>query len=162
MVFCEGTGSVMNDGFGGLPQWCSLFLFNGWVLNTPIKFAFALLGTLLMAIASEVLRVYRVRWDRECCDSLFKDMFLSVVYGIHMINAYFLMLLIMLYDSYFLITIITGLTIGHFVARRMQQRERRRHGYESLPPATARSINPSGISVEPVGTPVAAGTPCCR
>eukprot|EP00045_Choanoeca_perplexa_P014324 m.167901 g.167901 ORF g.167901 m.167901 type:complete len:162 (+) comp16646_c0_seq2:105-590(+) len=161
MVFCEGTGSVMNDGFGGLPQWCSLFLFDGWVLDTPVKYAFALLGTLVMSIASEVLRVYRVRWERDYNDSLVKDVLLSFVYGTHMLNAYFLMLLIMLYDSYFITVIITGLSIGHFIARRMSQREKRKD-YDVLPSET-KVVNPTGSATETTSFEIVSGnSPCCR
>jgi hypothetical protein len=143
-AFCEGTGSVMNDGFGGLPKWCSLFLFESWVLDTPIKYGFALLGTFAMAILSEVVRVWRVRWEKAYDDSVQKDVLLSIVYGLHMLNAYFLMLLIMLYDSFFLTAIITGLSVGHLIARRMQQSGRRRD-YEVIP--DAKTINQTQFNI---------------
>eukprot|EP00730_Choanoeca_flexa_P012768 TRINITY_DN4602_c0_g1_i1.p1 TRINITY_DN4602_c0_g1~~TRINITY_DN4602_c0_g1_i1.p1 ORF type:complete len:162 (+),score=6.80 TRINITY_DN4602_c0_g1_i1:143-628(+) len=161
MVFCKGEGSVMNDGFGGLPEHCDLFLFSGWVLDTPAKYTVAVLCTAFMAMGSEVLRVWRARWDRVFDHSLPKDIALSLVYGIHMLNAYFLMLLIMLYDTYFLMAIVFGLTIGHFVARRMQHDDRR-IGYEVLPDAKA--VNTTGSTKESAidFEGVSGNSPCCR
>jgi len=149
----------MNDGFGGLPEWCSLFLFDGWVLDTPAKYCLALAGTFAMGVTSEVVRVYRVRWDRAYNDSIQKDLLLSIVYGLHMVNAYFLMLLVMLYDSYFLTAIITGLSVGHFVARRMQQNERRRE-YEVLP--HTKTVNTTESTTETTTFEIVSGnSPCC-
>lgn len=159
MVFCEGEGSVMNDGFGGLPQYCSLFLFETWVLDTPIKYVAALFGTIAMSILSEVMRVYRLRWDRDHEEGLTKDITLSIAYGIHMLNAYFLMLLIMLYDTCILVAIIVGLSAGHFLARRMNHYDQRRL-YEVLPDAKA--VNPALVGDPMAFESIAGQSPCCR
>jgi Ctr copper transporter family len=66
-AFCNGMGRVMMMGFQGAfnGNSCVLFLFQGWNLDTPTKYAFAIIGTLLMGFVSQALMFARKRYARR-------------------------------------------------------------------------------------------------
>jgi len=123
-AFCTGTGRVMNSGFTGAygGNSCVLFLFQGWAADTPVKYAFFILLTFCMAFGVEALTFGRRMFlafldDRDMTQHmrLVCKLPLAVLYGLHMLLAYWLMLLVMLYEYFFLTAIILGLSVGYLV-----------------------------------------------
>jgi len=117
-AFCVGVGSVMMLGFQGAfnGNACVLFLFQGWNLDTPTKYALAVVGTLLMGFVSQALVFARKRYAcRARGYPLFLRMAQSVFYGVQMVLIYALMLLAMTYEAVLFTALILGLVIGHCV-----------------------------------------------
>ena len=126
--FCSGPGYVMNSGFqlskGG---YCLMFLFQSAVIDTAGKYVACLFLTLLMGMTEELLRISRTILSqqgnihfRKLPQTTF-DIMLSLLYALQMIFAYWLMLLVMMYEYVVFIFVILGLTIGNFVATRIQR-----------------------------------------
>ena len=72
--FCRvgkgGTGFVMGSWFmaswaDSPDAWCSLLWFEGWTLDTPVKYSCAVLGVFVLALASEALVRYRREFERR-------------------------------------------------------------------------------------------------
>jgi Ctr copper transporter family len=142
-VFCTGMGRVMMMGFQGAYNGnsCVLFLFEGAVVDSATKYAFAVLGAFLMAMMNELLALLRklyaarVRAWLERSDgdvsplaSMLADVPVALAYGVQMVNAYWMMLLVMTYEMFLFTAIISGLVVGHFLFARTLPRvlERRR------------------------------------
>ena len=145
--FCYGPGYVMNSGFqlskGG---YCMLFLFQDAVVATATKYGFALVGTLLFGIVVEMLRLCgayvsqrRLPWLAGLGPTAI-DAVVCALFALQMTVAYWLMLLVMIYEYVVFIFVVLGLTVGHFIALRIQR---------------AHPIGAKG-SVLPV-----TGSPCC-
>eukprot|EP00916_Digyalum_oweni_P000192 GHVL01000299.1.p1 GENE.GHVL01000299.1~~GHVL01000299.1.p1 ORF type:complete len:221 (-),score=28.69 GHVL01000299.1:179-841(-) len=117
--FCLGTGTVMMNGFQygyGSESYCILYLFPEGNVNTPTRYAFAIIGTFVMAGMVEALvalRTYLFSPKISLSDPLLK-VFLSLVYGVQMLLAYFLMLLVMTYEISIFFSVVFGLGIGYF------------------------------------------------
>lgn len=109
----------MNSGFQlaqhGHP--CVLFLFQGWVLDTPAKYVAGLLGTVVLGILHHGLVSLREYAEHRLkkCDPMVVRMAKSTIYGTQMVVAYWLMLLVMLYESLFFAAVVIGLTLGYFL-----------------------------------------------
>merc|ERR1712188_200782 len=116
--FCTGTGKVMMPGFQTATDGntCMLSLFKGWVVDSPTKYVFAVLGTFCFAFFNEgfvfVRRMYAMRYAHE---TIALKAPIAVFYGIQMVFAYWLMLLVMTYEAWIFTAIITGLSAGHLV-----------------------------------------------
>lgn len=127
--FCHGPGYVMNSGFQtAVHNYCVLFLFEGANVDTPTKYVFALLGAFLMSFANEIIRWARshtalgtFRFTRNLSETSL-DVLLGTLFAVQMVDAYFIMLLVMLYEFVFFITIILGLGVGHVVTRRLDRK----------------------------------------
>ncbi|EDQ90677.1 uncharacterized protein MONBRDRAFT_36548 [Monosiga brevicollis MX1] len=153
--FCSGSGMVMNDGFGRAPSFCPIFLFHNVVIDTAGKYAIALIGTFCMGLFNELFRWYRNRLEaQESTRPILQDLCVALSYGIHMLNAYFLMLLVMLYESLFFVMIILGLATGSFVVRQLQRHVRKVGAYQDLDGRKPSALTP--IVQTPSGT-----SPCC-
>ncbi|EKU21081.1 solute carrier family 31 (copper transporters) member 1 [Nannochloropsis gaditana CCMP526] len=134
--FCQGEGSVMNNGFVFMPQdgYCILYLFQGAVVNTAGKYAGALIGTFFLAFSVEALRHFRL-WMRlrratvvlahgekegevvtgPPLRAQVLPIFLeALLFGVHMFVAYLIMLLVMLYEWAIFISLLLGLAAGYF------------------------------------------------
>ncbi len=113
-TFCGGMGRVMGPGFWFSPGTaCVLFLFPGWNLDTPAKYAFGLIGAFLFGGSNEGLS-----WARRRAALSFKGRqryVLSLLYALQMTMAYFMMLLVMTYEGGLIMCVIAGLACGHFV-----------------------------------------------
>lgn len=113
--FCTGTGKVMmpgfQDAFSSGP--CVLFLFTGWVLDSPTKYTLAVLGTFAMGFCNELLSFLR-RLLAQRLKSMPKhwQLLLALVYGVHMVLAYWMMLLVMTYEYVLFTALILGLVAG--------------------------------------------------
>ena len=64
-TFCDGPGWVMGNGFTSAPSFCPIYLFEGWVVNTATKYAFAFLGTVAMGIFNELFKLFRKRLEMD-------------------------------------------------------------------------------------------------
>lgn len=143
--FCKGAGTVMMNGFqaskGG---YCILFLFKGGNVDTETKYAFALLGTMCLGIVTELFRSARALvaqrriYGTANLSTLTLDLLQCFLFAVQMMVAYWLMLLVMLYEYVIFIFILLGLAIGHYLALRIHRKY--------LPPAA------DGY---------ASGSPCC-
>mmetsp|Transcript_6247 Transcript_6247/g.9746 ORF Transcript_6247/g.9746 Transcript_6247/m.9746 type:complete len:170 (+) Transcript_6247:112-621(+) len=123
--FCTGPGRVMMMGFQGAYDGgpCMLFLFEGAVVDTATKYVFAILGAFLLAFGMHVLGMIG-HWYRSNVSgplhgeerrSLSLHLPSVLLYGLQMLNAYWLMLLVMTYEQFIFSAIILGLTLGYFV-----------------------------------------------
>jgi hypothetical protein len=124
--FCSGPGRVMLPGFqsskGGN---CVLYLFQGAVVDSAAKYALAVVGTLLLGLALELIRFWRTRAARYVASwttkTLVQDAASGLIYGVQMVIAYWLMLLVMLYGSGLFLSVIVGLAIGHCITAQLQR-----------------------------------------
>ena len=158
-LFCSTPGQVMNNGYslskGGA---CILFLFQNAVVDTGGKYAAALFASLAMGVVVELLRVFRVFLAQRhfvfthTMYPLALDIFLTLAFTVQMMFAYWLMLLVMLYEYVVFIFVLLGLAIGHFITLRLQ-----RH---YLCPYGSKTTASTG-STKMLYSPPASGSPCC-
>jgi copper transporter 1 len=114
-TFCAGMGRVMGPGFWLSPGGaCVLFLFSSWTLDTAAKYALGLVGAFLMGSSNEGLSWLRRRLVNKFAGTSARGL-LSLVYGVQMMLAYFMMLLVMTYEGGMVLCVISGLAFGHFV-----------------------------------------------
>lgn len=140
----------------GKEKTCALLLFHPWVLSSSVKYAFAWIGIVLLAMSMEGIGVLRERvekrlyqkygivfsaGDREhyvpmntpnpvrasfqikCSSDQPRPMIvrtipwisriiLGIFYMVNLTIAYWLMLVIMMYESLFFVAVIVGLGLG--------------------------------------------------
>jgi len=137
--FCLGDGYVMQNGFQlafGDGQYCALFLFKGWALDTAGKYTGAVIFTfcigLLLECFSFCRRLYAQQFlspepaDTNSPDGVPEDdrgaapsahalthYVSSALYAAQMVLAYWAMLLAMLYESVIFTALILGFLVGH-------------------------------------------------
>ncbi|CAN0390761.1 unnamed protein product [Pylaiella littoralis] len=128
-LFCTGTGAVMlHGGFQAAVTdsvSCVLFLFEGAVVDSKTKYAFAAIGVFLMGFAVEMIRYGRDRMAKSLDVSVASDLKSASAFCVQMLLAYMLMLLVMLYEYVFLIMILLGLTTGYLTTLRLSAPRRR-------------------------------------
>lgn len=112
--------SVMQNGFqiAGWNKNCILFLFRGWNVDSPVKYVFMLIGVICMGLLNGALAYARHRlmnYARRNSSLLVKQTWLSLVYGIQIVLAYWMMLLVMTYETLIFIALIVGLVTGYFI-----------------------------------------------
>jgi Ctr copper transporter family len=132
--FCSGGGTVMQNGFRSSFSngSCVLWLFEGAVLNTAGKYVAAIIGTFLLAFANEGIRYARARALQEkapfkslaATSPVAKDFLLALGYGLQMLVAYWIMLLVMLYEVPIFVAILVGLMTGYFTFNRIDNRRK--------------------------------------
>ena len=133
MSFCKGPGRVMLPGFQASfspsdhpsvrapPHGkgsCIMFLFPGYVIDTPGEYAAAIIITFLMGWFNGFLTYARVHLVNKHAGRLKGwqiRILVSLLYGAQMVNAYWMMLLVMLYESLIFTALISGLTVGYFM-----------------------------------------------
>lgn len=106
---------------------CILFLFQGWNIDNHAKYAGAVIGVFFMGLLNGALVFIRHFLNsryQENSSLLLHQLYLSVVYGIQIVFAYWLMLLVMTYETGIFISLIFGLVIGHFLFGYIQARNR--------------------------------------
>ncbi|POM81499.1 Transmembrane protein [Phytophthora palmivora] len=131
--FCSGQGSVMFNGFQtSIHGSCVMLLFQPWVLNSGVKYAFGFIGCFLIALLNESLVKGRevVRQRLLVARKLRPhDMFhklqckatLAVLYMIQMTIAYFAMLVVMTYETGLFIALIAGFGAGFLLFKNLDQ-----------------------------------------
>ena len=134
-AFCQGMGRVMMPGF----TWsfspservasnsCILFLFSDALVNTAGKYAAAVIGTFFLSVAFEMLRAGRVRFVKAQApfqrfkesagnvSPVWLDCINASSYLVQVTIAYWLMLLVMIYEAMIFIAIVLGLSTGYFL-----------------------------------------------
>jgi len=153
-AFCNGMGTAMYmQGFvstfraGGLEP-CPVFLFPGWVMNSPGRFFLGCLAAFGLAILTEVV----VLMKSQAAQSM-----QPWLHGAGMLLGYALMLLVMVYSMELALAVVVGLVIGRLMFGG--------HGAVSANPygRPTRGLAGFGVAsgaVAPYG-PNYAGTPCC-
>ena len=120
--------SVMQNGFqvASGEDRCITFLFQSWSVDSHLKYAFMLVGVFLMGITNGLL-VYlrhRVILHYKRSKSFFiNQLLLSLLYGIQIVLAYWIMLLVMTYETGLFIVLIGGLVVGYFIFGYIQARQ---------------------------------------
>lgn len=147
--FCSGPGRVMQGGFmSSVNGTCILYLFPGAVMDTPVKYGFGLLGTFLLAFLNEAFVFCRKRLlqtESLATKHALRNGLETILYGAQMVVAYWLMLLVMTYESGLFGMIIGGLVCGHFTFNMLNSSLSKRKS--ELPLLAEQST--------------VAGTPCC-
>ncbi|ETK91580.1 hypothetical protein L915_04883 [Phytophthora nicotianae] len=131
--FCSGQGSVMFNGFQtSIHGSCVMLLFQPWVLNSGVKYAFGFIGCFLIALLNESLvkgrEVVRQRLlvarKLRPHDKLHKmqcKAMLAVLYMIQMTIAYFAMLVVMTYETGLFVALIAGFGAGFLLFKNLDQ-----------------------------------------
>ncbi|EEY61777.1 uncharacterized protein PITG_13717 [Phytophthora infestans T30-4] len=150
--FCSGAGSVMFNGFQlaiGGDATCLMLLFQPWVISSGVKYAFAFLGVVLLAMSLEGFgelrefvqtRLYR---DHGIVSSqadyvslatpqasspgrvpdtpkfsivrrlpLWSKVVLAAMYMVHLCLGYWIMLVIMTFETLMFVAVIIGVGLG--------------------------------------------------
>lgn len=120
--WCTGIGTVMSMGFTHPQgQSCVLFLFQGWTLDSPVKYAFAVMGTFLMCILIEGMNFIRRKHVMRIKAKNKRLIAYFFVYLFQVNLAYMVMLLAMTYSVFIYLAIVFGLTVGHVAMAKPQQ-----------------------------------------
>ena len=115
---CKAGTTMYMDGFHFSlreNKECLIFLFDGLVLNNRIKVIFACIFTLALAVAMESLVFLRkslLERDAKKKLSFLGKSRISLLYGLHLSFAYFLMLLAMTYSIELFSSVVVGLCLG--------------------------------------------------
>jgi hypothetical protein len=111
---------------------CLLLLSSGWGLDSAVKYGFAVVGTFLMGVSNELLARSRVKLAQylsaprpgaSCCappgPALIETypvpcrVALGALHGAQMVLAYWMMLLVMLYETCIFSALVIGLATGY-------------------------------------------------
>jgi hypothetical protein len=116
--FCSGSGSVMSSGFKfeehGAP--CILFLIPSLNVDSSFKYQFTLLTCFLMGVLSEGFSLFRRKMVIYLKNKTkYSKLISSFIYGIQMILAYSMMLLVMTYHVKVFCSLILGVCFGNFL-----------------------------------------------
>ena len=106
-------------GFGGLTQtdFCTTFLFHNAVLDTNAKYAFGWLGACTLAASINAIAYFRGTHvvPKLSCRPRTRRALDTLLYGVQIAAAYFVMLLTMTYSGPMFAAIVIGFMIGHAV-----------------------------------------------
>ncbi|KAL4133614.1 hypothetical protein PRIC2_003931 [Phytophthora ramorum] len=131
--FCTGQGSVMFNGFQtSIHGSCVMLLFQPWVLNSGVKYAFGFIGCFLIALLNESLvkgreavrqrlLVARKLRPHDKFHKMQCKLALAVLYMIQMTIAYFAMLVVMTYETGLFIALIAGFGAGFLLFKNLDQ-----------------------------------------
>ncbi|KAF1784678.1 Ctr copper transporter [Phytophthora cactorum] len=104
--FCSGQGSVMFNGFQtSIHGSCVMLLFQPWVLNSGVKYAFGFIGS-----------SPHDKFHKMQCKAT-----LAVLYMIQMTIAYFAMLVVMTYETGLFVALIAGFGAGFLLFKNLDQ-----------------------------------------
>eukprot|EP00051_Salpingoeca_urceolata_P033229 m.19737 g.19737 ORF g.19737 m.19737 type:complete len:169 (+) comp6005_c0_seq1:381-887(+) len=131
--FCT-SHTTMGSGFATTSpgEWCPTFLFDGVVANTPGRYAAAIIVAIIMGILNELIGYVRGRAEAgqplfarpsggpRVSKTFLSDVIFSLCYGGQMILAYWLMLLVMLFDIGIFFGVVGGLAMGNLINRRLK------------------------------------------
>lgn len=162
--FCMGEGMVMQRGFQvgyGSDRMCMLFLFKGWVLNTKGKYAAAVLGSLVLAVVASLAITWRKKIAPRLIGSAWGRLVAALLVGAQLTLGYFLMLLVMMYETWIFTAIIVGFTLGAWLSTGPEDRrledpssDSASEEYAAMKPSTPRQ---KLVDVDSFSGP----SPCC-
>jgi len=156
--FCSGEGSVMFNGFQStIDGSCVKLLFQPWVLNTAVKYAFGFIGCFLIALLNEFLVKARetvrqrllVARKLRPLDKLHKmqcKALLAVLYMVQMTIAYFAMLVVMTYETGLFIALLLGFGMGFLLFKNFDQDVSDERGVWRFTDPSTVSIRVGGMS----------------
>ncbi|RQM25299.1 hypothetical protein B5M09_000912 [Aphanomyces astaci] len=100
---------------------CVKLFFQSWVLDTPIKYFFGLLGVFILPLVNEYLVVFRedtrmhyikTKVSRCAWTKPGRKLVLTLLYMGQMTLAYLAMLVVMVYDSFLFLALIAGFGVA--------------------------------------------------
>ena len=104
---------------------CIVFLFPGWNVDSRLKYVFTIIGVFCLGLLNGAFiygrHLFTSRRDMNLSIRKYQ-MYLSLMYGIHMLLAYWMMLLVMTYEASIFIALLLGLVVGHFIFGLLQNR----------------------------------------
>jgi hypothetical protein len=160
-VFCSSgpmhMGTVMGMGFGvgfgGEHVRCLLFLFPGLLIDTPAKYAGAVIAAALVGVLVEAMRAVRAVLKRKLASrDLTRRLVEAALFGAQMLFAYCGMLLVMTYDLIWVVALVFGLSAGLFLFEPTIHGAGAALAAELRTPLLSGSINKDSC---------AAASPCC-
>jgi solute carrier family 31 (copper transporter), member 1 len=185
-AFCQGMGRVMMPGFQFSfdpasemteNNSCILYLFPNALVNTAGKYAAAVIGTYLLALVFEFFRAGRAhfskgeapfqRFQEGKMSPLALDSINALAYIVQVTIAYWLMLLVMLYEAMIFIALVLGLGMGYFAIlqlnRRYASKKEGSHEESSVSSTydTADSPNQGSKENKKLDTTYTSISPCC-
>lgn len=111
------SATAMGNGFTNHPTGptCILYLFNGWVLNSPVKYGFAVIGTFCWCMAIPYVgRVRRRRITKaKVRNARLRALLNFVLYFVQLLLAYAAMLLTMTFSVWIFLSVVSGIAAGH-------------------------------------------------
>lgn len=116
-VFCLGSSTMNHAGFGPLNNDytpCVVYLSSSTVLATPVKYAFATLGTVAMGILVEYLTRVRVVYVPKLSSKKKRFLGEAGVFFVQTWIAFFVMLIAMTYSLPLFVAVVVGLAVGHY------------------------------------------------
>lgn len=114
--YCYGATAMYMQGFEWEGTTCVAYLFTSWVLSTRLAFIFACIGTVLLAMLTEMITSGRRKFLKRSFESMKAKLFMSaLLYMVQVTMGYAVMLIIMTYSGPLVISVIVGLVIGHIV-----------------------------------------------
>ena len=143
-----------------MPSWsqdpnayCVLLWLRGWTLDTRTKYLMGLVLIFCMGLANEWLSQYRRRYQGHTTDEgpsvQTKNMIQSALYGLQMVVAYLMMLVVMTYEPFLFAALVLGLTVGHYL-------------FNSPQPVVGRSsAEKDGLLQASNPAELRTGSPCC-
>ncbi|KNC48970.1 uncharacterized protein AMSG_11814 [Thecamonas trahens ATCC 50062] len=160
---------------------CILWLFQGAVVDTPGKYALACIGSFSLVLAMVFLQLVRERvslWASRRSSSssssssspsspslcsgglpmLGLDLAVAALFALQMVLAYWIMLLVMLYEAWIFTSIIIGFFVSQLLAIRLRRRWRERTC--GCPSSSEQAPLVAGSKMDTVHA-AAASSPCC-
>jgi hypothetical protein len=115
--FCPvGSSTMAHTGFTipGMPrEECVVFLFQGWILDTPVKYAFGTLGAFAMAFFVEfVIYIRRKYFSKKNDVRFFTKTLRALMFITEVLFSFWCMLLVMTFSTFIVIAVIIGFAIG--------------------------------------------------
>jgi hypothetical protein len=160
-MFCSPgpmhMGTVMGMGFGvgfgGEHVRCLLFLFPALLVDTPAKYAGAVIAAALIGVLVEAMRALRAVFKRKLASrETIRRLLEATLFGAQMFFAYCGMLLVMTYDLIWIFALVFGLSAGLFLFEPIIHGASATHAAELRTPLLSGSINKESC---------AAASPCC-
>ncbi|CAF1344492.1 unnamed protein product [Adineta ricciae] len=115
------------DSFATGEDRCIVFLFKGWNVDNHTKYAFMIIGTFCMALLNgglAFIRHFLVNKSQTNSSPLTYQAYLALVYGVQIVLAYWMMLLVMTYETGVFLALVFGLTIGYFIFTLLESKTR--------------------------------------
>ncbi len=113
--YCYGSTAMYMQGFEWEGTTCVVFLFAPWVISTRAAMVGACIGTILLAILTEIVTRHRRSLLNRITTSRVKVFASAFLYSIQVTMGYVVMLLIMTYSGPLVLSVILGLSIGHII-----------------------------------------------
>ena len=115
MKYCYGATSMYMQGFEWEGTTCVVFLFAPWVISSRTAMAGACIGTILLAILTELVTRHRRSVLNRITRPKVKVFTSASLYAIQVSLGYVVMLVVMTYSGPLVLSVILGLATGHLI-----------------------------------------------